>query len=190
MAPNHKLTSIIKGRKVVGISNEDGKTIVSFDDGSTLRIKTGASSTGNAASTTAASTSGDAVANTAANQNQQDLMPPQTKRSDVFRNLQWNETAFNEDVSRQVTAENTPHSEVSAGTVSAGAAQPIETADTGATKAAANQTSTGGTVKSVMQGDTTITLQFEDGSKMDIPLAEASSSVMLRGKDNLMEYAD
>lgn len=192
MAPNHKLTSVIKGRKVVGTSNEDGKSIVTFDDGSTLRIKTGASSTGSSQTETAVFTSGNAVASdVVANQNQQNLTPPQTKRNDVFRNLKWNETAFNDDVSRQVTADNTPHSEVQA----AATAKTSATTEAGAPKvsinqAATGQAATGGTVKSVLQGDTAITLQFEDGGKMDIPLAEASSSVMLRGKDNTMEYAD
>lgn len=202
MAPNHKLTSVIKGRKVVGTSNEDGKSIVTFDDGSTLRIKTGASSTGSSQTETAVSTSGNAVASDAvasdavandvvandvvANQNQQNLTPPQTQRNDVFRNLKWNETAFNDDVSRQITADNTPHSEVQA----AATTKTSATTEAGAPKVSINQAATGGTVKSVLQGDTTMTLQFEDGGKMDIPLAEASSSVMLRGKDNTMEYAD
>jgi hypothetical protein len=192
MAPNHKLTSVIKGRKVVGTSNEDGKSIVTFDDGSTLRIKTGASSTGSSQTETAVSTSGNAVASdVVANQNQQNLTPPQTQRNDVFRNLKWNETAFNDDVSRQITADNTPHSEVQA----AATTKTSATTEAGALKvsinqAATSQAATGGTVKSVLQGDTAITLQFEDGGKMDFPLAEASSSVMLRGKDNTMEYAD
>lgn len=187
MAPNHKLTSVIKGRKVVGTSNEDGKSIVTFDDGSTLRIKTGASSTGSSQTETAVSTSGNAVASdVVANQNQQNLTPPQTQRNDVFRNLKWNETAFNDDVSRQITADNTPHSEVQA----AATTKTSATMEAGALKGSINQAATGGTVKSVLQGDTAITLQFEDGGKMDFPLAEASSSVMLRGKDNTMEYAD
>lgn len=197
MAPNHKLTSVIKGRKVVGTSNEDGKSIVTFDDGSTLRIKTGASSTGSSQTETAVSTSGNAVASDAvANQNQQNLTPPQTKRNDVFRNLKWNETAFNDDVSRQVTADNTPHSEVQAAataktsaTTEAGAPE-VSINQAATAQAATGQAATGGTVKSVLQGDTAITLQFEDGGKMDFSLAEASSSVMLRGKDNTMEYAD
>lgn len=187
MAPNHKLTNVIKGRKVVGTSNEDGKTIISFDDGSTLRVKTGASSTGNATNATAVAPSGNAAANDAATgQNQQNLMPLQAKRSDVFRNLQWNETAFNDDVSRQGAQENVAPTQI----------QAIETAKTSETTAAnsggvsTNQAASGGTIKSVMQGDTTMTLLFEDGGKMDIPLQEATSSVMLRAKDNLMEYAD
>ncbi len=197
MAPNHKLTSVIKGRKVVGTSNEDGKSIVTFDDGSTLRIKTGASSTGSSQTETAVSTSGNAVASDAvandavANQNQQNLTPPQTQRNDVFRNLKWNETAFNDDVSRQITADNTPHSEVqAAATTKTSATTEASALKVSINQAATSQAATGGTVKSVLQGDTAITLQFEDGGKMDFPLAEASSSVMLRGKDNTMEYAD
>ena len=188
MSPNHKLTNVIKGRTVVGTSNEDGKTVITFDDGSTLRIETGESSTRSAQSETTNSASGDAATNVAANQNQQNLMSPQSKRNDVFRNLQWNETAFNDDVSRQNAHEHSAHSEVPAGEVQP-EVQPVEM-KTDAAKVSTNQASTGGTVKSVVQGETTITLFFEDGGKMDVPLQEATSSVMLRAKDNTMEYAD
>ncbi|HVF85639.1 MAG TPA: hypothetical protein VM821_06635 [Abditibacteriaceae bacterium] len=189
MNPNHKLTNVIKGRKVVETSNEDGKTIISFDDGSTMRVKTGASSTRRATGTATASMSDNAAtSNVVANPKQQDLMPSQSKRNDVFRNLKWNESAFNDDISRQNAHEHGAHSEVRVGEVQP-EVQPVEM-KTDAAKVSTNQASTGGTVKSVVQGETTITLFFEDNSRMDFPLQEATSSVMLRAKDNTMEYAD
>ena len=48
----------------------------------------------------------------------------------------------------------------------------------------------GRVVKSVQQSDTDMVIQFEDGSTLHIKLAEATSSVMVRDRDNAMEYAD
>jgi hypothetical protein len=45
-------------------------------------------------------------------------------------------------------------------------------------------------IESVQQHDTAMTLTFTDGSTNDLPLEEATSSVILRDKDNKMEYAD
>jgi hypothetical protein len=45
-------------------------------------------------------------------------------------------------------------------------------------------------IKSVQQHATTLTLTFTDESTNEIPLAEETSSVMLRDKANKMEYAD
>lgn len=53
-----------------------------------------------------------------------------------------------------------------------------------------NSASTGGTVKAVRQAGTTLTLDFEDGSSLPITTAEATSSVMVRDKNHVMEYAD
>ena len=55
-----------------------------------------------------------------------------------------------------------------------------------------NSASTGGKVAKVRQSVTppTLHLDMEGGATMDIPLAAATSSVMLRGKDGAMEYAD
>ncbi len=46
------------------------------------------------------------------------------------------------------------------------------------------------TVQKVRQAGTKMNLDFKDGSSAEIQLAEATSSVMLRDKDNKMEYAD
>jgi hypothetical protein len=66
-----------------------------------------------------------------------------------------------------------------------GSSMTVKTADTGS-----NSAVSGGTVKSVTQADTRLTLVFEDDTKQDITLAEATSSVMLRDKDETLEYAD
>ena len=58
------------------------------------------------------------------------------------------------------------------------------------TAGSTNSASTGGIVKSVRQRDTTLSLDFEDGGTLDIPTAEATSSVMVRDIDNKLEYAD
>lgn len=58
------------------------------------------------------------------------------------------------------------------------------------TKGATNSASTGGKVKAVRQNDTTLRLEFDDETYLEIPLAEATSSVILRDKDNGFEYAD
>src|ERR1051325_7606413 len=54
----------------------------------------------------------------------------------------------------------------------------------------ANVASTGGKVQAMRQEGTTLELVFESGTKLDIPLAEATSSVMVRDKNHVMEYAD
>lgn len=46
------------------------------------------------------------------------------------------------------------------------------------------------TVQKVRQAGTKLSLDFKDGSSAEIPLAEATSSVMLRDKENKLEYAD
>jgi len=39
MAPNHKLTNVIKDRKVQSVQQSDTDLVLQFEDGSTLRIK-------------------------------------------------------------------------------------------------------------------------------------------------------
>lgn len=45
-------------------------------------------------------------------------------------------------------------------------------------------------VKAVRQKSTSFSFDFTDGSSADVSLAEETSSVMLRDKDGVMEYAD
>ncbi len=45
-------------------------------------------------------------------------------------------------------------------------------------------------VTRVRQTGPAMTIDFEDGASLEIALAEASSSVMLRDKDRVLEYAD
>jgi len=47
-----------------------------------------------------------------------------------------------------------------------------------------------GTTKAVRQQGTTLDLDFEGGGTLQIPLAEETSSVMVRDKSGVMEYAD
>jgi hypothetical protein len=49
---------------------------------------------------------------------------------------------------------------------------------------------TGGTIAKVRQQGTQLALDCEDGSTLLIPLAEATSPVMVRAKDHTLEYAD
>ncbi len=58
------------------------------------------------------------------------------------------------------------------------------------TVGSSNSASTGGTIKAVRQQDTTLALDFESGSTLEIQTAEATSSVMVRDKNHVMEYAD
>lgn len=58
------------------------------------------------------------------------------------------------------------------------------------TQGSTNSASTGGTIKAVQQSGTTLALMCEDGSMQTIETAEETSSVMVRGKDHTMEYAD
>jgi len=53
-----------------------------------------------------------------------------------------------------------------------------------------NAARTGGTVSKVRQEGTTLSLDFTDGSSWAIETAEATSSVMLRDKNHVLEYAD
>ena len=39
MTPNHKLTNVIKGRKVQAVQQSDTDLVLQFEDGSTVRIK-------------------------------------------------------------------------------------------------------------------------------------------------------
>jgi hypothetical protein len=66
-----------------------------------------------------------------------------------------------------------------------GSIMTVQTAPSGS-----NSASTGGTVKAVQQQDTCLDLDFEDGSTLEITTAEATSSVMVRDKNHIMEYAD
>jgi hypothetical protein len=58
------------------------------------------------------------------------------------------------------------------------------------TSGSSNSASTGGTIKAVRQADTTLNLDFEDGSTLTITTAEPTASVMVRDKNHVMEYAD
>ena len=53
-----------------------------------------------------------------------------------------------------------------------------------------NSAATGGTVKAVRQQGTTLNLDMENGGTLEIQTMEETSSVMVRGKDGAMEYAD
>ncbi len=48
----------------------------------------------------------------------------------------------------------------------------------------------GRAVHRVRQAGTTMTIDFEDDTSLEITLAEATSSVMLRNKNCVLEYAD
>ncbi len=58
------------------------------------------------------------------------------------------------------------------------------------TAGSSNSAATGGTIKAVRQQGTTLALDFEAGGTQEITLAEETSSVMVRDKNNAMEYAD
>lgn len=58
------------------------------------------------------------------------------------------------------------------------------------TAGSSNSAATGGTVKAVRQAGTTLSLDMEDGSTVEIETAEATSSVMVRDKNHALEYAD
>jgi hypothetical protein len=48
----------------------------------------------------------------------------------------------------------------------------------------------GRTVKGVRQTDDVLNIDFEDGSTLQVQLKEATASVMVRSKENKLEYAD
>ncbi len=58
------------------------------------------------------------------------------------------------------------------------------------TAGSSNSAATGGAIKAVRQGGTTLALDFEAGGTMQIQTAEETSSVMVRDKNGVMEYAD
>ncbi len=58
------------------------------------------------------------------------------------------------------------------------------------TAGSSNSGVSGQTIKAVRQQDTTLSLDFENGTSLDIQTAEATSSVMVRDKNHVMEYAD
>lgn len=97
MTSNHKLTDVLKGRKITSTSNSGGVMTIGFDNGSTMTVQTG---------------------------------------------------------------------------------------NTGSNSASS------GTIEKVQQGGKELVLVMDGGSTMTIPLAEETSSVMVRDKDNTMEYAD
>ena len=49
MHSNQKLTKIIAGRTISGTAQADGLLTITFDDGSTMKVKTGPSNTNSAA---------------------------------------------------------------------------------------------------------------------------------------------
>ncbi len=58
------------------------------------------------------------------------------------------------------------------------------------TTGSSNSAATGGTVAAVRQRERRLDLDFTGGGTLEIPLAEETSSVMVRDKNNAMEYAD
>jgi hypothetical protein len=48
----------------------------------------------------------------------------------------------------------------------------------------------GRTVKNVRQTDDVLNIDFEDGSTLQVQLKEATASVMVRDRENKLEYAD
>jgi molybdopterin-guanine dinucleotide biosynthesis protein len=58
------------------------------------------------------------------------------------------------------------------------------------TAGSVNSASTGGTVAAVRQAGTTLHLDLEGGSTWTIETAEATSSVMVRDRAHVLEYAD
>jgi hypothetical protein len=40
MTSNHKLTAVLKGRTITGMQHQDHRLIMTFDDGSTMTVKT------------------------------------------------------------------------------------------------------------------------------------------------------
>src|SRR5438105_3520141 len=62
------------------------------------------------------------------------------------------------------------------------------TVQTGRTAPAASLV--GETIQAVRQQDTKLSIDFEDGKTLEITTAEPTSSVMLRDKNGVLEYAD
>lgn len=58
------------------------------------------------------------------------------------------------------------------------------------TAGAFNSGATSGTVKGVRQAGTTLSIDFDDGSTLDLHTAESTSCVMVRSAAGAMEYAD
>ena len=58
------------------------------------------------------------------------------------------------------------------------------------TAGSSNSAVSGQTIKAIRQQDTTLSLDFENGTSLNIQTAEATSSVMVRDKNHVMEYAD
>ena len=97
MASNHKLSGVITGRTILSLSTDSGRLSATFENGSTMSVKLGAT-------------------------------PPDTTKT--------------------------------------------------------------GTVRAVRQSGTTLNIDYEDGSTLEIETMEESSSVMLRDSNHKMEYAD
>jgi hypothetical protein len=58
------------------------------------------------------------------------------------------------------------------------------------TASALHESFIGRTVQRVRQDGTSMTIDYDDDTSLEITLAEATSSVMLRNKDCVLEYAD
>jgi hypothetical protein len=58
------------------------------------------------------------------------------------------------------------------------------------TAGSVNTASTGGTVAAVRQAGTELHLDLDDGSTWTVETAEATSCVMVRDKNHVLEYAD
>lgn len=58
------------------------------------------------------------------------------------------------------------------------------------TAGSSNSAATGGAIAAVRQQGTVLSLDFTGGGTLEIPLAEETSSVMVRDQHGVMEYAD
>ena|SRR5437899_5940634 len=58
------------------------------------------------------------------------------------------------------------------------------------TAGSATQVATGGRIRAVRQQGTTLALDFEDGGTLEIQTAAPASSVLVRDKEQTLEYAD
>jgi hypothetical protein len=99
MASNHKLTAVLKGRRITGVDNANGAAVVHFDDGSTMSVR---------------------------------LAPG---------------------------AQASPPPSV-------------------------------GAVRAIRQQDTTLDIDLDTGATLELRTAEATSSVLVRAKDQTLQYAD
>ena len=184
MSSNHKLSGVLQGRAIGNVACADDVCMISFADGATMHVKTAPRVLANAQKTNAeADDAPNANVETAASTRARPANAPSGENATRAGHL----IAGAEKVFSEATAfceiaprETAPAEIAPASTSSEAKAAPEDASDEAAR----------GVVKGVRQSGTTLDFDLENGQTLSLQTREATSSVLLRDKNGVLEYAD